>query len=74
MTTVEAIAGAAFILGEEELSQKLLEKFNWGHTFLELNENLFHDYQIVKSEDQVNEIINLIDVIDQEITSHFDIY
>ena len=57
LTTVEAIAGAAFILGEEELSQKLLEKFNWGHTFLELNENLLHDYQKVKSEDEVNEII-----------------
>ena len=57
LTTVEAIAGAAFILGEEELSQKLLEKFNWGHTFLELNENLLHDYQKVESEDQVNEII-----------------
>ena len=57
LTTVEAIAGAAFILGNEELSQKLLEKFNWGHTFLELNENLLHDYQKVTSEDQVNEII-----------------
>ena len=57
LTTVEAIAGAAFILGYEELSQKLLEKFNWGHTFLELNENLLHDYQKVTSEDQVNEII-----------------
>ena len=32
-TTVEPIAGAALILGEEELSQKLLEKLNWGHTF-----------------------------------------
>ena len=58
LTTVEAIAGAAFILGDEELSQKLLEKFNWGHTFLELNENLLRDYQKVKSEDQVNEIIH----------------
>ena len=57
LTTVEAIAGAAFILGEKELSQKLLEKFTWGHTFLELNENLLHDYQKVESEDQVNEII-----------------
>ena len=57
LTTVEAIAGAAFILGNEELSQKLLEKFNWGHTFLELNENLLYDYQKVKSEDQVTKII-----------------
>ena len=29
LTTVEAIAGAAFILGDEELSQKLLEKFKY---------------------------------------------
>ena len=57
LTTVEAIAGAAFILGDEKLSQNLLEKFNWGHTFLELNENLLHDYQKVTSENQVNKII-----------------
>jgi len=57
LTTVEAIAGAAFILGDENLSQNLLEKFNWGHTFLELNENLLHDYQKVTSEDQVTKII-----------------
>ena len=57
LTTVEATAGAAFILGYEELSQKLLEKFNWGHTFLELNKNLLHDYQKVTSEDQVNKVI-----------------
>ena len=57
LTTVEAIAGAAFILGDEKLSQNLLDKFNWGHTFLELNENLLHDYQKVTSQDQVTEII-----------------
>ena len=57
LTTVEAIAGAAYILGEQELSQKLLEKFNWGHTFLELNENLLNDYQKANSDEQVKEII-----------------
>jgi len=57
LTTVEAIAGAAFILGDEKLSQNLLDKFNWGHTFLELNENLLHDYQKVTSQDQVTEVI-----------------
>tara|TARA_B100000686_G_scaffold332334_1_gene396962 strand:- start:3558 stop:4037 length:480 start_codon:yes stop_codon:yes gene_type:complete len=58
LTTVEAIAGAAYILGDESLSQKLLEKFNWGHTFLELNENLLHDYQKAKSDKQVIDIIH----------------
>ncbi len=57
LTTVEAIAGAAYILGDEELSRKLLEKFNWGHTFLELNENLLNDYQNVNSDEEVKEII-----------------
>ena len=57
LTTVEAIAGAAFILGDYLLSQNLLEKFNWGHTFLELNENLLQDYKKAKSEGEVIEII-----------------
>ena len=57
LTTVEAIAGAAFILGDELLSKNLLEKFNWGHTFLELNENLLHDYQKANTENEIIEII-----------------
>jgi len=57
LTTVEAIAGAAFILGDEQLSKNLLEKFNWGHTFLDLNENLLHDYQKATSEEQILGII-----------------
>ena len=57
LTTVEALASASFILGNEELCSDLLAKFNWGHTFLELNENLLKDYQNAKSEDDVNSII-----------------
>ena len=57
LTTVEALASAAFILGNEELCSSLLAKFNWGHTFLELNENLLKDYQNAESEDDVNSII-----------------
>jgi pre-rRNA-processing protein TSR3 len=57
LTTVEAISAAAFILGHKTLSESLLEKFNWGHTFLELNENLLQDYKKAKSEVEVIEII-----------------
>lgn len=53
LTTVEAIAGAAFILGHEGLAAELLSKFNWGHTFLELNENLLRDYSQMESEDMI---------------------
>ncbi len=57
LTTVEALSAAAFILGNEEMCSNLLAKFNWGHTFLELNENLLKDYQKAKSEDDIRSII-----------------
>jgi len=37
LNTVEAFAGALVILGERERAERLLSKFRWGHTFLELN-------------------------------------
>jgi len=57
LTTVEALASAVFILGYDELCSNLLLKFNWGHTFLELNENLLKDYQKAESEDEIHSII-----------------
>ncbi|PSQ03488.1 hypothetical protein BRC92_06205 [Halobacteriales archaeon QS_4_69_31] len=37
LNTVEAFAGALVILGERDQAERLLSKFSWGHTFLELN-------------------------------------
>jgi pre-rRNA-processing protein TSR3 len=53
LTTVEAIAGACFILGYEQLAIELLDKFNWGHTFYELNKDLLKDYSKIKSEREI---------------------
>ena len=58
LTTVEAISSAAFLLGYESLSYQLMEKFNWGHTFFELNENLLKDYQEASSEEEISMIIH----------------
>ncbi|MDC0194581.1 DUF367 family protein [Candidatus Nitrosopelagicus sp.] len=58
LTTAEAMASAAFLLGYETLSHQLMEKFNWGHTFFELNENLLNDYKNAISEDEVSTIIH----------------
>ena len=58
LTTVEAISSAAFLLGYETLSHQLMEKFNWGHTFFELNENLLNDYQNATSEEDIRIIIS----------------
>lgn len=57
LTTVEAIAGAAFILGYEQLALSLLDKFNWGHTFYELNEGLLKDYSEIKSEQEIEPLL-----------------
>lgn len=57
LTTVEAIAAAAFILGFEDLTNELLDKFKWGHTFYDLNRNLLEDYSKANSEEEINSIM-----------------
>jgi len=57
LTTVEAIAGAAFIMDFESLAQDLLGKFKWGHTFYGLNQNLLEDYSKANSEEEINSVI-----------------
>lgn len=37
LNTVEAFAGALVILGERDHAERVLSKFRWGETFLELN-------------------------------------
>ena len=37
LTTVEALAGGLFILGEPDRGREILSKFTWGETLLELN-------------------------------------
>jgi pre-rRNA-processing protein TSR3 len=44
LNTVEAFAGALCILGHREQAERLLGKFRWGHTFLELNDEPLRRY------------------------------
>jgi pre-rRNA-processing protein TSR3 len=37
LTTVEALAGGLYILGDPDRAREILSKFTWGETFLELN-------------------------------------
>ena len=57
LTTVEAIAGAVFIMGFETLARELLDKFKWGHTFYDLNQNLLEDYSKANSKEEIDSII-----------------
>jgi len=56
LSTVEALAGAVYILGEPELPHTLLQKFKWGNTFFEINKNLLQDYSKAQSEAEILEI------------------
>jgi len=57
LTTVEAISAALYILGHQDLSLKMLDKFKWGHTFYELNKELLDEYSKLESENKINSIL-----------------
>jgi pre-rRNA-processing protein TSR3 len=56
LSSVEALAGALYVLNEKELAAKMMDKFKWGHTFLELNADLLDDYADAETEEQVAEL------------------
>jgi len=57
LTTVEALSASLFILNFKDQGLELLNKFKWGHTFYELNQNLFDEYSKIKDEDQIELIL-----------------
>ena len=57
LTTAEALSGSLFILGFKEQALELLNKFKWGHTFYELNQNLLNDYSNAENEEQIQTIL-----------------
>ncbi len=57
LTTVEALSASLFILGFKEQSLELLDKFKWGHTFYELNQNLLDEYAKLENEEQIHLIL-----------------
>ena len=57
LTTAEAISASLFILGFKQEALALLDKFKWGHTFYDLNQNLLNEYTHLKSEDQLESIL-----------------
>jgi pre-rRNA-processing protein TSR3 len=44
LSSVESLSACYYILGEKEYARLLLNKFKWGHTFLELNHDALEDY------------------------------
>src|ERR687888_531358 len=44
LSTAEALSGSLYILGFRSMASELMNKFKWGHTFLELNSNILEEY------------------------------
>lgn len=63
LTTVEALAASLFILDSKDQALELLNKFKWGHTFYELNQNLLEEYSNLENELQIDLILKDYDLI-----------
>jgi pre-rRNA-processing protein TSR3 len=53
LSSAEALAGALYILGDRQTAAEIMNKFKWGHTFLELNANLLEDYSSAETQEQM---------------------
>ena len=54
---IAILSASLFILGSKEQAMELLDKFKWGHTFYELNQNLLDDYSKLENEQQLESIL-----------------
>jgi len=53
LSSAEAIAAALIITGYRRLGESVISKFKWGHTFLELNNELLRKYSRVRSVEEM---------------------
>ncbi len=56
LSSAEALAAALYILGDKNTAAEIMNKFKWGHTFLELNADLLEDYSRAETEEQVKQL------------------
>jgi len=56
LSSAEALAAACAILGFDDLAAGIMNKFKWGHTFLELNGDLLREYANAKDADEIRRI------------------
>ena len=65
LTTVEAIAGALFVLGHGKQAKEMLARFSWGHTFYELNAVLISEYASLEDPSKIPDILHEYGLVDQ---------
>lgn len=55
LSSVEALAAALYILGDETRAHQILKKFRWGLRFIELNRQPLEDYKNAQNSEEVIE-------------------
>jgi len=53
LSSAEAVAAALYIVGLKDEAHRVLSKFKWGPTFLELNRELLDEYSKAQSPEEV---------------------
>jgi pre-rRNA-processing protein TSR3 len=56
LSSAEALSGALMIMGYDSEAFVILDKFKWGHTFYELNEEVIRAYRQADNEDEIGYI------------------
>ena len=56
LSSVESLAACYYVLGEKKFASSLLDKFKWGHTFLELNRDALEDYSAAENRKDIMRI------------------
>lgn len=56
LSSAEALAAACVILGYDDLAFDVMNKFKWGHTFLELNDELLKAYSSAADAGEIRRI------------------
>jgi pre-rRNA-processing protein TSR3 len=56
LNSAEALAAALYILGCKNQAEIILSKFNWGHSFLELNKEPLEEYATAKNSTEIVKI------------------
>jgi pre-rRNA-processing protein TSR3 len=56
LSSVESLSACYYILGEKKFAYSLLNKFKWGHTFLELNHDALEEYSAAHNRKKIMKI------------------
>jgi pre-rRNA-processing protein TSR3 len=66
LSSAEALAASLYIIGEKVRAEKLMSRFKWGSTFIDINRELLDQYAAAETSSEVvraqNDVLRSLDV------------